>query len=457
METSDAPSTRKRTAETPHGVAHPRRAVVLAAGRSERMHPLTNGDSKAQLRLGGVSLVERAVHRLLSLGMEEVTVVVGARSTSVQDSLSRIGSNRVRTVFADRWTDGNGASLAAAEPELIDDPLFVVMAADHVFSDGALDELASASEPTVLIDADPDEAVWSEGTRVRVVEGNAVAFSKQIDEPTVDCGVFVLTPAIFEAQRRAAGSGDGSLAGALSRFAEEHALAAVAMPVGAWWHDIDVPADVRAAQRSLRRSLGKDSDGPISRTLNRPLSTRVSMALARLRLNPTFVSVVTFLVGAVAGVLLAAGEGVAGGVLVQLASIGDGVDGELARLQYRTTAWGALIDGLLDRLGDAIAVAGLAIWVARDGSVPDAWVIALAVAATAGSMLSMASKDRMRALGLPEAQEERLGLLFGGRDARLLLIAIAAVAGAPVTGLIAVIATTTVTLVARLVLVARSS
>jgi CTP:molybdopterin cytidylyltransferase MocA len=33
--------------------------VVLAAGRSERMRPITGGGSKALLRLGGLSLVER--------------------------------------------------------------------------------------------------------------------------------------------------------------------------------------------------------------------------------------------------------------------------------------------------------------------------------------------------------------------------------------------------------------
>jgi CDP-L-myo-inositol myo-inositolphosphotransferase len=360
-------------------------------------------------------------------------------------------------VFADRWIDGNGASLAAAQPELIDDPLFVVMAADHLFSDGAIDELVSASEPAVLVDGSPDESVWSEGTRVRIEDGNAFAFSKEIDEPTVDCGVFTLTPAIFQAQRRAAAAGDGSLAGALSRFAAEHPLAAVPVPAGAWWHDIDVPDDVRMAQRSLRRSLCKPSDGPISRTLNRPISTRISMAISRLRPNPTVVSVLSFLVSVAAGLLLAFGNGVVGGVLVQLGSIGDGVDGELARLQYRATPWGALLDGVLDRLADAIVIAGLTIWAVRDGSVSDAWAIALAVAATAGSMLSMASKDRIRALGLLEAREDRLGLLLGGRDARLLLVSIAAVAEAPVAGLIAVIMTTTVTLVVRLLSVARSS
>ncbi len=114
------------------------------------------------------------------------------------------------------------------------------------------------------------------------------------------------------------------------------------------------------------------------------------------------------------------------------------------------------MDGVLDRIGDAMVVAGLAIWVVRDGMIGDVWAIALAVAALTGSLLSMATKDRIRALGMGEAPEDRLRLLLGGRDARLLLVSIAAVAGQPVWGLIAIVVTTTVTLTARLVSVARS-
>jgi hypothetical protein len=54
---------------------------------------------------------------------------------------------------------------------------------------------------------------------------------------------------------------------------------------------------VRAAQRALRRSLTKDADGPVSRLLNRPLSTRLSMVLAPLRPAPDLVSLVAFALG----------------------------------------------------------------------------------------------------------------------------------------------------------------
>jgi hypothetical protein len=83
---------------------------------------------------------------------------------------------------------------------------------------------------------------------------------------------------------------------------------------------------------ALRRSLGKDADGPVSRWLNRPLSTRLSMVLAPLRPAPDLVSLVAFTLGLAGAGLLAAGQGLAGGLLVHASSVADGVDGEVARL-----------------------------------------------------------------------------------------------------------------------------
>ena len=53
-------------------------------------------------------------------------------------------------------------------------------------------------------------------------------------------------------------------------------------------------------------------------------------------------------------------------------------------------------------------------------------------------MLSMASKDRIVALGLPPAPERRLAFFLGGRDGRLLIIAACAVVGQPLLALVAV-------------------
>jgi phosphatidylglycerophosphate synthase len=134
----------------------------------------------------------------------------------------------------------------------------------------------------------------------------------------------------------------------------------------------------------------------------------------------------------------------AGALLVHASSVADGVDGEVARLQLRGGPRGALLDGLLDRVGDAAMLAGLGLW-ALDGHAPEG-VLGVTVAATAGGLLSMASKDRAAALGLRPAPERALGWLLGGRDGRLLLVAVGAVLGAPVAALAAVAATSALSL-----------
>src|SRR6266511_2373748 len=74
----------------------PRVGVVLAAGRSERLGGVTGGGSKALLRVGGLSLVERAVRTLLARGLERVLVVVGHDAGPVATVVGRLARGRVR-------------------------------------------------------------------------------------------------------------------------------------------------------------------------------------------------------------------------------------------------------------------------------------------------------------------------------------------------------------------------
>src|SRR5205823_1769436 len=149
-------------------------------------------------------------------------------------------------------------------------------------------------------------------------------------------------PEIFPALREAGTRGDHSLAGAVSSLAMQRGLLPVPLPPRCWWQDVDTPRDLKAARTRLRGGLTKESDGPISRYLNRPVSTRISMALAPLRPSPDALSVAALFLGLVAALLLAHGVGIVGGLMVQAASVIDGVDGEIARLQVRGGPRGAM-------------------------------------------------------------------------------------------------------------------
>jgi hypothetical protein len=165
------------------------------------------------------------------------------------------------------------------------------------------------------------------------------------------------------------------------------------------------------------------------------------------------VSLVAFTFGLAGAVLLAVGQGLAGGLLVHASSVADGIDGEVARLQLRGGPRGAL-------LGRGAGPGGgwghpRRAWAVGPGRAPPEEVLVLTVAATTGALLSMASKDRATALGLPSPPERALGWLLGGRDGRLLLVSVGAVLGAPVAALAAVTATSALSLALRVAFLRR--
>ena len=107
----------------------------------------------------------------------------------------------------------------------------------------------------------------------------------------------------------------------------------------------------------MSAKLGKATDGVISRVVNRRVSSRVTRLLVRLGVrDPNKVTIVTGLLGVAAALpyLTANPIWVAlAGILVQLASILDGVDGEIARLLNRRSGFGAYLDATTDRIVDA--------------------------------------------------------------------------------------------------------
>ncbi len=107
-------------------------------------------------------------------------------------------------------------------------------------------------------------------------------------------------------------------------------------------------------------SLGKKEDGPVSKFINRRISTKITLFIVSrgYRPSPNMVSLVVFTIGLIPLYLYVTGNPVLAGIIVQIASILDGIDGELARLLGKTSKFGAFFDGILDRLVDIAVILG---------------------------------------------------------------------------------------------------
>lgn len=105
-------------------------AMILAAGRGERMRPLTDTMPKPLIPVAGRSMIERSVDRLVAAGISNIVVNVHHFGQQIADRLD----GRVRIVFEDRLLD-TGGSVKNALPLLGHGP-FLVLNGDGLWRDG---------------------------------------------------------------------------------------------------------------------------------------------------------------------------------------------------------------------------------------------------------------------------------------------------------------------------------
>ncbi len=140
-------------------------------------------------------------------------------------------------------------------------------------------------------------------------------------------------------------------------------------------------------------------DGIVSRYLNRPISRPAARALQHTPATPNTITVSTLLLSIATATAIATGYNIIGGIGIQLASIIDGIDGELARLQNTTTRFGAVLDAVTDRYADAAIIAGLTIYATRFE--PHPHPEALGLLALAGTLIVSYSRARIEASLFP--------------------------------------------------------
>ncbi len=239
-----------------------------------------------------------------------------------------------------------------------------------------------------------------------------------------DTGVFYCSAGLYEGLRQAAAKGEHGLSGAVATLAASGRASGVDV-TGCWWKDVDSPAALRDAEEHLLRVVvGKQTDGPVARYLNRPVSKQLTRWLIRTPVSPNQLSLIGFGLACIAAACMAAESYwllVAGGLLAQFSSILDGSDGEIARLRFEQSEFGGWFDAVLDRYADALLLFGLT-WHAMYTNTAGICTAA-GFAAVMGTFLNSYTADKYDGL-----MRGRIGGgIRIGRDVRVLLIAAGAV------------------------------
>jgi phosphatidylglycerophosphate synthase len=136
--------------------------------------------------------------------------------------------------------------------------------------------------------------------------------------------------------------------------------------------------------------MGRDGDSPVVRLVARRVSRALTRWLLPTRIKPNHITLASGLIGVCGALLLAQparSSQVLGSLLFLLSTIIDGCDGELARLTFQESAFGAKLDVTMDNVVHAVLFPAIALGQYRQHQ--DALYLILGALALGGVAISM--------------------------------------------------------------------
>ena len=240
------------------------RAILLAAGRGNRLESLGRQRPKCLLPFGGRSLLRRHVDCLRSLGVAEIVITVGYRESDVAAELDALGLEpRPVTVSNPEFERGSVVSLWAAREALEAGGDVLLMDADVLYDAAILERLVRASGNVFLLDRDFDDS-GQEAVKLCVRDDVPVEFRKRLAADLVydfageSVGFFRLSESMARALAKRCA--DYVTSGRLDDPYEE-AIRDLLLDsprsfrfedvTGLPWIEIDFPDDVRRAEHEI--------------------------------------------------------------------------------------------------------------------------------------------------------------------------------------------------------------
>ena len=189
----------------------------------------------------------------------------------------------------------------------------------------------------------------------------------------------------------------------------------------------------------------------LNKYVNRKASEPMARLLAKTRVTPNQVSWAAFGIAILSFISFVLGQNIIGGLLAQLTSIVDGVDGDLARLKGMVSEFGGFLDSVLDRYTDILIVLGLTLWSVSHETYPGIWLASFAaIAGTFGVSYTFTR------IGSEHRHLFEKGLKsFAARDIRLFLIMLGGITGQAYFCLIVIAVLTNLVVFYRLIYIYR--
>ncbi|HJP03462.1 MAG: mannose-1-phosphate guanylyltransferase [Chromatiales bacterium] len=227
------------------------KAMILAAGRGERMRPLTDTTPKALLKVGGRALIEYHIEALKAAGVVDIVVNLAWLGEQIVDYLGDGGHLGVKIVYSDEGVAAleTGGGIFRALKVLGDEPFWVVNGDTHTSFTYSQPQPAGDSLAHLILVPNPEHNPGGDfvlaGDRVQNSGGAAYTYS----------GIGVFSAGLFMGQT----DGVFPLAPLLRKAADDNCLTGELFE--GLWSDVGTPERLK----EVDKLIGKSSAGTMRR------------------------------------------------------------------------------------------------------------------------------------------------------------------------------------------------
>ena len=158
------------------------KSVILAAGISARLRPLTNNIPKCLLKIGGKTILERTLDNLIAYNLNDVIIVTGYLEDQIKDFIKMYYPKlKVTYIFNDKYDITNNIYSLWMTKELVMNNNMLLMDSDILFDKKILGLLLNSQYSNCLA-LRSDHKLSDEEIKVRLNSDKSISeISKTVD------------------------------------------------------------------------------------------------------------------------------------------------------------------------------------------------------------------------------------------------------------------------------------
>ena len=237
-----------------------RKALILAAGKGNRMWPLTENKPKPLLPVAGKSIIEKQIIELKKAGVKEVNILIGYKMNKISEKLGNGNSFGLKINYVVQEEQKGTGHAVNQMKDKISEP-FYCLNGDTIINQNNIQRLLGNKEHMVMMTTEVNDG--SNFGAVESKNGYLISIKEKgvSGKASINAGIYLFNTGIFKALANIKKSirGEYELTDALESIASDVKV----VEYEGFWKDIGSPWDLLTANEQEIINVDEKNEGII--------------------------------------------------------------------------------------------------------------------------------------------------------------------------------------------------